>query len=216
MKPPFKSSSTICPVYVLWWEQFGKCCPFCCAKDNWQMTAFGNWPSMGGCDRQPCPSRVLAFNILTWHCNFNLSSDGSRVFQSPLSHASWMNVKHSGSLWSDRDIQAFMSSSEDTSLLSTENNAGHDRHHDVYLRFSSTRKNIILAMVSGCVVIHCMFIHSESTWRSMSYVWVDSMIGTFTPSIPQIAKDLKSTGAVVKWSILQDLFTKMIYFPFSV
>ena len=27
------------------------------------------------------------------------------------------------------------------------------------------------------------------------------MIGTFTPSIPQIAKDLSSTGAIVKWTI---------------
>ena len=27
---------------------------------------------------------------------------------------------------------------------------------DVYLRFSSTRKNIILAIVSGCEVINCM------------------------------------------------------------
>jgi hypothetical protein len=105
------------------------------------------------------------------------------------------------------NIQAFMASSdsEDTSLLSTENNAGHERLHDVYLRFSSTRKNIILAMVSGCIVINCMLTYYESAWRSTSYVWVDSMIETFTPSIPQIAKDLNSTGAVVKWSISQDL-----------
>ena len=108
-------------------------------------------------------------------------------------------------LWSD--IQPFMSPSENTSLLSTENNAAdHDRLHDVYLRFSSTRKNIILAMVSGCIVIHCMLIQSELVWCYMSNVWVDSMIGTFTPSIPQIAKDLNSTGAVVKWSIFQRPF----------
>ena len=43
--------------------------------------------------------------------------------------------------------------------------------------------------------------YSKSAWRSKSYVWVDSMIPTFSPSIPQIAKDLNSTGPVVKWSI---------------
>ena len=51
-----------------------------------------------------------------------------------------------------------MVSSENTSLLSSGNSAGHDRLHDVYLRFSSTRKNIIVAVVSGCIVIHCMSI----------------------------------------------------------
>ena len=60
-------------------------------------------------------------------------------------------------------------------------------------------------MVSGCGVINCMFICSESALRSTSYSWVDSLVGTFTPSIPQISKDLSSTGAVVKWIISQDL-----------
>ena len=88
--------------------------------------------------------------------------------------------------------------SEDTSLLSAEDN-GPARLDDVYQRFSSTRKSIILAMVSGCTMINCMFIYSESTWRSTSYVQVlDSLIELFTPSIPQIAKDLNSAGAVVK------------------
>ena len=165
---------------------------------------------MGDCDRQPeSLSPIIWRNIMILISEAN----GSGVFQSSLSHASGskLNIKHS----LRSDIQAFMSSSEDTSLLSIENNAGHDRHHDVYLRFSSTRKNIILAMVSGCVVIHCMFIYSESAWRSMSYVWVDSEI--FTPSIPQIAKDLNSTGAVVKWPIFQDLqvLAKKIHFLFS-
>ena len=87
---------------------------------------------------------------------------------------------------------------EDTPLL-LENNVSHDRLlNDVYLRFSSTKKNIILAMLSGCGVINCMFIFSESAWRSTYYLWVDSLIAVFTPSIPQIAKDMNSTGAVIK------------------
>lgn len=50
--------------------------------------------------------------------------------------------------------------SEDTSLLSTVDNGPNrldDSDSDVYLRFSTTRKGIILAMVSGCTMINCMF-----------------------------------------------------------
>ena len=78
--------------------------------------------------------------------------NGSVAFQSLLS-SSKLNIKHSGTLRSD--IQASTLPSENTSLLSPENNAGHNRLDDVYLRFSSTRKNIISVMVTGCTVIHC-------------------------------------------------------------
>ena len=136
------------------------------------------------------------------------------VFQSSL--FTCFEVKHKA--FFTTDLQAFMASSEETPLLSTENNAGHDQldDSDVYLRFSSTRKKIILAMVSGCIVIHCMFIYSKLACRSTSDVWIDCMNETFTPSIPQIAKELNSTGAVVKWSISNELLAKKIYFLFSV
>ena len=55
--------------------------------------------------------------------------------------------------------------SEESHLLSTEDND----LDNVYLRFSSTKKNVILVMVSGCGVINCMFICSESALRSTSY-----------------------------------------------
>ena len=58
--------------------------------------------------------------------------------------------------------------SEETPLLSTDDNAPTNRLDDVYLRFSSTKKKIILVMVSGCGVINCMSICSElatSGWR---------------------------------------------------
>jgi hypothetical protein len=56
-------------------------------------------------------------------------------------------------------------SSEAAPLLSTEDNVPKtpnrlDSLDDVYLRFSSTKKNMILVMVSGCGVINCMFIRS--------------------------------------------------------
>ena len=89
-----------------------------------------------------------------------------------------------------RSLSRFMVP-DDTPLLS-------ENLNDVYLRFSSSKKNIILGMLSACDVINCMSISSESAWRSLHYLFVDSLIAIFTPSIPQIAKDLNSTGAVVK------------------
>ena len=58
--------------------------------------------------------------------------------------------------------------SEETPLLSESTDNSPDRLDDVYLRFSSTKKNIILVMVSGCGVINCMFISGwfESACRS--------------------------------------------------
>ncbi|KAF5318029.1 hypothetical protein D9619_012107 [Psilocybe cf. subviscida] len=66
-------------------------------------------------------------------------------------------------------------SSEETPLL----NDTQLSHDDVYGRFSPTRKRVILALVSGCGLLGLF------------------VTGTFTPSIPQIAKDLDTTGAVV-------------------
>ena len=95
-------------------------------------------------------------------------------------------------------------SSEDISLLSAVDNGPNQLDDsDVYLRFSSTRKRIILAMVSVCTMINCMF-HLFRNQPFTSYGWIlDSLVEMFTPSIPQIAKDLNSTGPVVKWSTFE-------------
>jgi hypothetical protein len=88
--------------------------------------------------------------------------------------------------------------SEETPLLATEN-----RRDDVYLRFSSVRKNVILMMVSGCGLINSK-VHlfgvqcSALVFHTYLLLIIVFVVGTFTPSIPQIAKDLKSTGAIVK------------------
>jgi len=116
------------------------------------------------------------------HCeNFNCnsvnvtySSARERTFLGDLQGSS-------GPLHIVRVFTLFMAS-EDTSLLSTEDN-GPNRLDDVFLRFSSTRKSIILAMVSGYTMINY------------------SLTELFTPSIPQIAKDLDSTGAVVNIAV---------------
>ena len=83
-------------------------------------------------------------------------------------------------------------SSEETPLLSTNS----DRN-DVYLRFSPTRKKIILVTVSACGLLNCMSISVLCNFYPylLKLVFV---VGTFTPSIPQIAEDLNTTGAVIK------------------
>ena len=82
--------------------------------------------------------------------------------------------------------------SEETPLLSTDS----DRN-DVYLRFSPTRKKIILVTVSACGLLNCMFI--DILYSFILYLLLPVfVVGTFTPSIPQIAKDLDTTGAVIK------------------
>ncbi|KAF5325444.1 hypothetical protein D9619_010047 [Psilocybe cf. subviscida] len=70
-------------------------------------------------------------------------------------------------------------SSEETPLL----NDAQSRHDDVYARFSPARKRVILVLVSGCGLL-ALFV-----------------TGTFTPSIPQIARDLGTTGAVVNIAV---------------
>ena len=54
-------------------------------------------------------------------------------------------------------------------LLSIEDN-GPNRLDDVYLRFSSTKKNIILVMVSGCGVINCRFLCPDSVCHSVLFM----------------------------------------------
>ena len=60
--------------------------------------------------------------------------------------------------------------SEESPLLSTTEDIGpksssskRPDDHDVYLRFSSSMKSIILVMVSGCGVINCMYIPFQSS-----------------------------------------------------
>jgi hypothetical protein len=85
------------------------------------------------------------------------------------------------------------SDSEETPLLSS-------GHNDVYLRFSPTRKSIILVTVSACGLLNCMFIVFFVFLITflITLLILVFVVGTFTPSIPQIAKDLNTTGAVIK------------------
>ncbi|KAF8809327.1 MFS general substrate transporter [Phlegmacium glaucopus] len=81
-------------------------------------------------------------------------------------------------------------SSEETPLLATENvTAGRDA---VYQRFAPGTKHAIVAMVSGCGVIPLF------------------VTGTFTPCIPQIARDLNSTGAIVNLAVSLSAFAAAI------
>ncbi|KAF8951951.1 major facilitator superfamily domain-containing protein [Flammula alnicola] len=81
--------------------------------------------------------------------------------------------------------------SEETPLLSSENDVLEDREA-VYRRFSLARKRLIVLMVSGCGLIPLF------------------VTGTFTPSIPQIAKDLNSTGPIVNLAVSLSAFAGSI------
>ncbi|KAF9043991.1 major facilitator superfamily domain-containing protein [Panaeolus papilionaceus] len=73
-----------------------------------------------------------------------------------------------------------MTYTETTPLLNDEALAKRDA---VYRRFSNSRKAAIVAMVSACGLIPLF------------------VVGTFTPSIPQIAKEMNSSGPVVNLAV---------------
>lgn len=84
--------------------------------------------------------------------------------------------------------------SEETPLLSEPGL----KHEAVYERFSNPRKRIILFLVSWCGLLPCMYApldRLQSLSNGSRKVFV---AGSFLPSIPQIAKDLESTGPIVR------------------
>lgn len=97
-----------------------------------------------------------------------------------------------------------MENSEETPLLN-DNAADSDvqtRHEAVYRRFSPARKRTIVGLVSVCGLIprtkppFVAFYIDELLIGDVLTVFVT---GTFTPSIPTIAKDFDSTGPIVKY-----------------
>ena len=87
-----------------------------------------------------------------------------------------------------------MESSEETPLLPPAKNLDHEQ---VYERFAIARKRGILAIVSVIGLIpRTYIIYLKLSLRILSE-WLVFVSGTFIPSIPQIAKDLNSTGPVV-------------------
>ncbi|KAF9481301.1 MFS general substrate transporter [Pholiota conissans] len=77
---------------------------------------------------------------------------------------------------------------ENTPLLSSPES----NHDEVYHRFSPSRKAAIVIMVSGCGIIPLF------------------VTGTFTPSIPQIARDLNTTGPIVNLAVSLSAFSSSI------
>ena len=73
------------------------------------------------------------------------------------------------------------------------------QHDAVYERFSTLRKRYIVAIVSLAGLIPCkqlsIVLHLLHT-PNCSPVFVS---GSFIPAIPQIALDLNSTGAVIRY-----------------
>ncbi|KAF4614431.1 hypothetical protein D9613_003523 [Agrocybe pediades] len=84
--------------------------------------------------------------------------------------------------WDVRQMAA-----EDTPLLV---NDAQKRHELVYDRFSSRMKHAIVAMVSICGLMPLLV----------------TGLGTFTPSIPRIAKDFNTTGSMVNLAVSLSAF----------
>jgi hypothetical protein len=89
--------------------------------------------------------------------------------------------------------------SEETPLVSSL-----AKHEEVYKRFKPAKKRSIVALVSvtGLLarVSFCLSCLSEFYVFLMICICFYSVFvsGTFVPSIPQIAKDLDSTGSIVR------------------
>jgi hypothetical protein len=74
-----------------------------------------------------------------------------------------------------------------------------------YDRFTPGQKRIILALVSLSGMIPCGFIFLVALhvlpWLTGPFcreLWIVFVIGSFVPCIPQISRDLRTTGTVVK------------------
>jgi hypothetical protein len=75
----------------------------------------------------------------------------------------------------------------------------HDiREEDLaFQRFSSSRKKIIVAIVSWGGLVPCEYSSFDSC-RSLLTSCTVFTSGTFIPSIPQIAKELETSGEAVR------------------
>ena len=85
--------------------------------------------------------------------------------------------------------------SEETPLISSPT-----KHKEVYKRFKPAKKRAIVALVSvtGLLTRRSFCLSCMSVFYSTGLYSV-FVSGTFVPSIPQIAKDLDSTGPIVRY-----------------
>ena len=85
---------------------------------------------------------------------------------------------------------------EETGLLSRKN-----PQLDIYDHFSPRRKRVILALVSWCGLLPCNFImiFLSSLYLLITLELLVFVSGSFVPCIPQIARDLGTTGSVIKY-----------------
>ena len=100
---------------------------------------------------------------LIWHKYVNVTPVGSALFRLDLDSNSNITWSDALTRWRPTEQDFFMPS-EETPLLSTDS----DRN-DVYLRFSPTRKKIILVTVSACGLLNCMFIDISNNFILIYY-----------------------------------------------
>jgi hypothetical protein len=71
-------------------------------------------------------------------------------------------------------------------------------HETIYDRFSIPRKRAILSLVTICGLMPCALkVHVAVAFETPDHSTV-FVSGTFLPCIPQIAKDLNTTGGTVR------------------
>lgn len=84
--------------------------------------------------------------------------------------------------------------SEETPLLTAK------QHEEIYLRFKPAKKRGIVAIVSATGLLACKYSLATLSYHNVRSDPLFSLVfvsGTFVPSIPQVAKDLNSTPAIV-------------------
>lgn len=87
---------------------------------------------------------------------------------------------------------------EDTPLLQNE-------HDSVYERFSPQKKKVLVAIVSWGGLVACEPYFFTSRRTAAKFRDKNSLVftsGTFVPSIPQMAKELNSTGDVIRYVVV--------------
>ncbi|KIJ22394.1 hypothetical protein M422DRAFT_277188 [Sphaerobolus stellatus SS14] len=105
--------------------------------------------------------------------------------------------------------------SENTPLL-------HNPKEDPYARFSSSQKRIIAGIVAFAGLIsrkHCILLSRLLVARLTGSLFKAFAAGSFVPCVPEVAKDLNTTGEVINFTVGLYMFilsiSAFIWAPYS-
>lgn len=94
--------------------------------------------------------------------------------------------------------------SEETPLLASTSTSNEEvtEHERIYERFSRPRKTLILSLVSMAGILPCEYATHRCPTLANRWPHPVFVSGSFVPSIPQIAKDLDTTGSIVRYAFI--------------